>query len=143
MKVIFLAAVPPHKLGDVTNVASGYALNFLFPRKLAQAATPEAEKAARQRLEKRSRALAKAEAGIGVAFAALQGATVKCPAKAAPSGKLYAALNPAAIAATVQETLGVTLAPGLVAQLPTLKQAGTHPVTLQHGGQHATFTVTV
>lgn len=143
MKVIFLAAVPPRKPGDVANVASGYALNFLFPRKLAQPATPEAEKAAQQRLAKQVSDQTKTKAEIGVAFAALQGAQVKCPAKAAPSGKLYAALGPKAIAACIQEAHQIALSPNLVRQLPLLKQAGSHPVTLQHGGQQVTFTVTV
>jgi large subunit ribosomal protein L9 len=41
MKVIFLENIEDNKVGDVKEVADGYARNFLFPRGVAKMATDE------------------------------------------------------------------------------------------------------
>ena len=42
MKVVFTQNIDKHKAGEVREVADGYARNFLLPRGLAKAATPDA-----------------------------------------------------------------------------------------------------
>ena len=64
MKVVFIGSVDNHKAGDVKEVADGYARNFLLPRGLAKAATPEQLKLIRDQkdAEQKREARAKAEA---------------------------------------------------------------------------------
>ena len=40
MKVIFVENIEDHKVGDIKDVADGYARNFLIPKNIAIAATP-------------------------------------------------------------------------------------------------------
>ena len=57
-KVIFLQNIKGvSQVGDIKNVANGYARNFLFPKKLAKLATPKGLKEAEE-LRKRREALA-------------------------------------------------------------------------------------
>lgn len=66
MKVVYLKAVEHARPGDVKEVADGYARNFLLPRGLARAATPEAlrqletQRAAEEKRQARQQAEAEA-----------------------------------------------------------------------------------
>src|SRR5205823_5472402 len=64
MKVVFVKDVEGSKAGDVKEVADGYARNFLLPRGMAKAATPEALKqlGAQKDVEAKRSARVKAEA---------------------------------------------------------------------------------
>lgn len=85
MKVIFLTDVPSKgQAGEIKVVSDGYARNFLFPRGLAQVATPEAVKRAEIGLRKKMTEensnkeemakLAKQIEGIQICFKARVGA---------------------------------------------------------------------
>lgn len=143
MKVIFLKAVPPHVAGDIVEVAPGYAHNFLLPKKLARLATPEAVAAASRLVAQQVQAVQHADQQLQAALQALQGTTVTLHVEAAPSGRLYAALTPARIASELEKQTAVRLPETLATQLPSIKQAGEHAVTLQYHGQTATFTLKV
>lgn len=56
MKVILLQDVKGQgKQGEIKEVSEGYARNFLFPRKLAEEATPQALKALEEKRRKEER----------------------------------------------------------------------------------------
>ena len=59
MKVVYIKAVENAKAGDVKEVADGYARNFLLPRGLARAATPEQLKALAGQQQAEARRVAK------------------------------------------------------------------------------------
>ncbi|MEK7631291.1 MAG: 50S ribosomal L9 C-terminal domain-containing protein [Patescibacteria group bacterium] len=143
MKVIFLKPAPPYRSGDVADVAEGYAQNYLFPHKLAMRASAAAEAAAKQRVAKETAATARGHEATQNLLRKMHGQTVAVPAKASPSGTLYAALTPALIAAALQAQFGEALPAALQAQLPHLKHAGEQVVTLRYPGQNATFTLKV
>lgn len=143
MKVVFLKAVPPHFPGDIAEVATGHAQNFLFPRKLATLATPEALALANQRAAQRVADATHAEQQATTALQQLTGKVITLQARAASSGKLYAAITPHAITQAMQAQTGLQLPKSQQAQLPSIKHIGEHTVTLQHAGQTATFTVKV
>jgi large subunit ribosomal protein L9 len=84
--------------GEVVNVARGYARNYLFPRKLAQAATPALVK----ELEKRQAQLARHEAATvdqaREIATTLEGLELRFDVKAGPTGSLFGSVTPTDIA---------------------------------------------
>lgn len=94
MKVILLKDIQGlGKAWEIKNVSDGYARNFLFPKKLAQSATPDLIKKSENL---KITAAKKAEADlleIEKIVAGLDGAQVKISAKANEEGKLFGSIT--------------------------------------------------
>src|SRR5438477_10473216 len=94
LKVVFRSDVRGiAEAGDVKNVSSGYARNFLFPRQLA---FPAAGGALRQWESERQGTLAKATRIRGEVQALAQkmeALTLTIPAKASPEGRLFGSVG--------------------------------------------------
>ncbi|WP_062381651.1 50S ribosomal protein L9 [Demequina pelophila] len=87
--------------GDVVDVKSGYARNFLVPRKLATPWTAGAEKQVEAlRKARRAKEIATIE-GAQAARDALQAAPVTVEAKSGQGGRLFGAVTVADIAAAI------------------------------------------
>ncbi len=120
--------------GEIKEVANGFALNFLLPRKLAAAASPqimlklEAEAlAARQAAEddlRRTELLA----------SKLDGLEVDMIGKSHPGGTLYAAITPAMIAAYLTKQ-GYNIDKSQIVLIGLIKEIGDHKATIKfrHG----------
>ena len=89
--------------GDVVEVKSGYALNYLIPQGFAVMGTRSAlkqhEETLRQRAHKEAKLVADAEA-LAAKIAAVP---VKVTVKVAGSGKLYGSVTAAQVAAALEE----------------------------------------
>jgi large subunit ribosomal protein L9 len=89
--------------GEVVNVARGYARNYLFPRKLAQEATPALVK----ELEKRQAQLARHEAAsveqARDIASTLEQAELRFDVKSGPTGSLFGSVTPTDIADQIWE----------------------------------------
>ena len=89
--------------GEVVNVARGYARNYLFPRKLAQEATPALVK----ELEKRQAQLARHEAAsveqAREIASTLEQAELRFDVKSGPTGSLFGSVTPTDIADQIWE----------------------------------------
>ena len=89
--------------GDVVEVKTGYALNYLVPQGFATLGTPSAlkqhEETIRQRAHKEAKNVAEAQAKA----AKLSAAAVKLAAKVGESGKLYGSITSAQVAAALTE----------------------------------------
>lgn len=99
MKVILLCDVKDiGKKDDIVNVSDGYARNFLYPRKWAMEATPQAiavverKREAARKLEAERRAAAEKVAGK------LAGKVVELKAKCGDKGRLYGSVTSAEVA---------------------------------------------
>lgn len=94
MKVILLQDVRGQgKKNDMVNVSDGYARNFLFPRKLAMEATPDAlnakkiaDDAAKRRLDLEKQAAVELKDKLA-------GMPVKIQAKAGTGGRLFGSVT--------------------------------------------------
>ncbi len=134
MQVIML------KTGELKQVADGYARNYLFPRKLAVAATSAAQKQAEAIRAKAAAEQQASAAAQAVLAERLAGQTVTITAKANESGKLFAALRATDITVALAK-VDFTIVPDNLDFTP-IKQTGDHKVKVQFPGQ-AAVTITV
>ena len=117
-------------LGDVVEVAEGYARNYLLPQRLATPATEaniraiadeKARRAEQRKLEGRR---------LEAAMKAVEGTEAVVAAKANELGHLFGSVSAREIAANLREQ-GYEIADKIV-QLPEhIKEVGTHSVTLK------------
>jgi large subunit ribosomal protein L9 len=94
MKIILMTDVPSlGRRGEQKDVATGYARNFLLPKKLAVPATPanlqNLDHLKRQRDREESRALEAARA----TSTSLDGLTLRVAARASEDGRLYGSVT--------------------------------------------------
>ena len=145
MKVILKQDV--NKLGasgDLVEISDGYARNFLFPRNLADEATPERMKewkdkeAARKkkevRLEKEARELQKK----------LSGRAVKVKASIGEKGRLFGSITAANVAESIVSQLAVEVEKKNLRMPESVKQIGSYSFTVRlHPGREAEMTLIV
>ncbi len=131
MKVVFLQDVPSiGREGEVKEVASGYARNFLFPRGLAKPANPavlrelelrrEIEARRRARAEEEARALAEKLEGLELVFQKRVGAR----------GRIYGSVSAIAIAQELNRQ-GYRVEKTQVMLEEPLRELGSHEVEVE------------
>ncbi len=131
MKVILLGEIRGKGgEGDVIDVAQGYAENYLFPKKLAVAAT----KGNLRQLEERRNNIAKREA-VRISDAnslkeALEGKSVTVEAKVGDEGILFGSVTAAMIADAIKAQLDLEVDRKRVELGKPIKVAGTHAVAI-------------
>ena len=127
--------------GDVVNVKSGYARNYLFPQGLAFAWSKGAES---QVVAMKRARLAKAVATREEAIAAkdaIEGTTVEIAAKVSESGKLFGGISAEKIAIALSSKAAVN--PKSI-EVETIKTTGDFPAKVQlHPEISASFFVKV
>jgi large subunit ribosomal protein L9 len=141
MQVIFLQDVPGvAKRGEIRSVKDGYARNYLFPRKLAEEATPGRIKALEQqeaaRAAKKSRELERAQQQADV----LRQKRVDIAVRVGETGRLYGAVTSHDVAEALTR-MGVTVDKRQI-RMESLKTLGDHVVQV-HLYDGVTVPVTV
>jgi large subunit ribosomal protein L9 len=107
VKVVFLEDVPgTAKIGDIKEVKPGFARNYLLPRKLAAAATPNIVKSAEQRAVRETRLQEARDTDARAVAGRLEAQAFTLTARAGASGKLFGSVGTADIAAKVAEAIG-------------------------------------
>lgn len=134
MKLILLSDVKAlGKVGQVVEVAEGYARNFLLPRKLAA----EANKGALAMLDDQKRAQAKRDAEslaqTKELAALLESKSVAVPAKAGGNGKLFGAVTNADVADAIEKAFNVEVDKHKIEVKASIKALGTYPVEIRLG----------
>ena len=143
MKIILKKEVPyVGEAGDVVEVKTGYALNYLVPQGFATVATASAlkqhEETIRQRAHKEAKLVADAEA----VAAKISAANVEIAAKAGESGKLYGAITAAQVAEALAAK-GIEVDKKNVT-VPEIKEAGEFEGKVKcYKGVFATVKITV
>ncbi len=113
--------------GDIVNVKTGYALNYLVPQGFATVGTPSAikqhEETLRQRAHKEAKLVADAQA-VAAKAAAVE---IKITAKVGDNGKLYGGITTAQVADILSKA-GVEIEKRNIT-LPEIKAVGEYEAT--------------
>jgi len=131
MKVILLQELKGRGgEGDVIEVATGFAVNFLFPKKIAIAAT----KGNLKQLEERKHNIATRELGrldsADKVLAALDGRKLVIGAKVGEEGQLFGSVTSLQIADALKERFGLDVDRKKIDLRTTIKTVGDHPVAV-------------
>lgn len=132
MKVVFLEDVEGSgHLGEVKDVADGYARHYLLPRNLAAVATPANIQRAQAKAQKEARLQAKRDAEAQALVEKLAGKAITIAVKAGEQGRLYGSVTAAHIADEVEKLLGQPLDRHSVVLEEPLRQLGSYQVPLR------------
>lgn len=128
--------------GQVKNVADGYALNSLIPRKAAMLATAQALKDLETKNAADAAHRAEQEKEWAAIFEKIQKFTLMVRANSDAKGHLYKKIGGEEIAKVLREQ-GVDVPEESIHPKMAIKQTGTWPVEIQLGEKKATITVEV
>lgn len=131
MDVILLKDVEHVGLrGDVVHVARGYARNFLFPRSLAEEATPARLAELQKRDAQRARHEAKTADEAQALAKKLGAARLRFDVRSGPTGSLFGSVTPTDIVDQLWETEKVRVDRRKV-RIDTIKRIGRYQVPIE------------
>lgn len=144
MKVILLKdvrGVGQH--GDVKQVADGYAVNFLFPQKAAEAATAEAIQKIEEHKKAQEESAKKEEEELNNKVSTLRGKKIVLSARATEKGGLFKTISAKDIARTVLAEYALEIPEESIHFAEPIKTVGEHIVHLAGSIQKAEFGVVI
>ena len=132
-KVIFLQNIRNvAQIGDIKNVADGYARNFLLPRRLATLATDNNINMAEQLKKKRALIAQKEEETVEQLLTKLKDYHLEIERAASEEGTLYDGLGAAEISASLKKN-SFDIEPEQVILEASIKKIGPHEVEISFG----------
>lgn len=117
--------------GDIVDVSSGYARNYLLPKKMAMKATEGAIKQADKLRQARIEAEVKAKSEAEELARNLVGSRVVIAARSGDEGQLFGSVGTHDIAEAVKKFSGVEVPSGIISIPQPIKEIGLHEVTMQ------------
>ncbi len=134
MKVIFNEDVKGQgKKGELKEVSSGYARNYLLPRKLATEATADNLNAFKLREKAKAAQIAKEKAQAAEYAEKLSAVQVTIRAKAGANGKLFGAVTSQEISEALKEQFGMDIEKNKIVQPEPIKAYGSYTVKVKLG----------
>ncbi|MFC1860195.1 50S ribosomal protein L9 [Chloroflexota bacterium] len=132
MRVIFLQDVPNiARAGEVKEVSSGYARNFLVPKKLAMMASSSAVSLAEVQHKINVRIQQQTEAEIAELAGQLEGRDVFLSAKVGTKDRLYGSITNADIAAELKKSAGLVIDKKKIELDKPINQLGSYEVPIR------------
>ena len=134
MKVIFTADVKGQgKKGEMKEVSSGYARNYLLPRGLAAEATADTLNALKLKEKAKAAQIAKEKALAEEYARKLAAVQVTVRAKAGAGGKLFGAVTSEAISRALKEQYDMDIEKNKIVQADPIKNFGSFTVKAKLG----------
>lgn len=132
MKVILLQDVEGlGKAGDLKDVANGYARNYLLPRRLAAAATPELLANHQQRIAAEQRKREKQAESNRQQAERLGQVSLTFKARVGRQGRLYGSITNQDIAAGLRESEGIIIDRSVIKLPEPIRTLGTFKVPVK------------
>ena len=94
---------------DIVNVKPGYARNYLIPQGMAILATEAARKVLAENMRQQAYKQEKIKKEAQDIATLLEGLTLRIPAKAAATGKIFGSVNNVQIANAIKEAKGIEI----------------------------------
>jgi len=139
MKVILLQDVEGlGKVGDLKDVANGYARNYLVPKKLAAGATPQLLANYQQRIAAEQRKLEKQTEQNRQQADRLSQITLTFKARVGGQGRLYGSITSQDIAAGLRESEGIAIDRRMIDLPDPIRALGTYQVPVKIAQKVAT-----
>ena len=134
MKVIFNEDVKGQgKQGELKEVSSGYARNYLLPRKLATEATADNLNAFKLKEKAKAAQIAKEKAQAAEYAEKLSAVQVTIRAKAGANGKLFGAVTSQEISEALKGQFGMDIEKNKIVQPEPIKAYGSYTVKVKLG----------
>ena len=134
MKVIFNVDVKGQgKKGELKEVSTGYARNYLLPRNLATEATPDNLNAFKLKEKAKAAQIAKEKAQAEEYAKKLGAVQVTVRAKAGANGKLFGAVTSQEISDALKEQFGMDIEKNKIVQAEPIKSYGSYTVKAKLG----------
>ena len=144
MKVILLKDVRGVGMhGEIKNVADGYAINGLFPKKLAEAATAEKIADIEAKRVAHEAEIQKEAEQLDNKVAALRGKTITISSRATEKGGLFKAVHEKDVAKAILGEHALAIPEDAISFPEPVKTVGEHVVLLKSKNQKAEFGVVV
>lgn len=117
--------------GDIVDVSSGYARNYLLPQRMAMKATSGAIKQADKLRQQRIESEAKLKGAAEELARSLVGSNVVIAARSGDEGKLFGSVGTHDIAEAVKKFSGVEVPSSIIIIPKAIKEIGLHQVTIK------------
>ncbi len=112
---------------DIVNVKPGYARNFLIPQGMAILATESARKVLAENMRQQAYKQEKIKKEAQDIAAVLENLSLRIPAKAASTGKIFGSVNNVQIANAIKEAKGIDVdRKHILIDDDTIKEVGTY-----------------
>jgi large subunit ribosomal protein L9 len=132
VKVVFIEEVEGSgRIGEVRNVANGYARNYLLPRKLAVPATEHNIRMAEARGQAEAKRQVKLDEEAGGLVERLAGQTITIEVRVGEQGRLYGSVTARDITEALEKPLGLLLEHRQVELEEPIRQVGLFEVPLR------------
>jgi large subunit ribosomal protein L9 len=125
-------------VNEVVKVKSGYARNFLLPRKMAIENSPGNRKQLEEKLKQVAKKEAKMLAEVNSVIAKLKESSLKLGAKTGTSGKIFGSITALQLSRAIREQRGYEIDRKKITINDEVKELGTYKATIDFGNGHTT-----
>ena len=132
MKVVFLQDVPNvASVGEIKEVADGYARNFLIPKKIALLASSSAASTVEAHFKAKASEQEKTRTGLTELANQIEGKEVILKARVGAEDRLYGSITSADITAELESTAGLVIDKRKIELAEPIRQLGSYEIAVR------------